>query len=127
MRCSGSTNHTYLEPVLAWNDNGDALILGRFGLVEADSDDRFVRLEWSDPTPVACVAGQGWRARLTYGDGSRFDVPVLQWVTFSDREATAYIADGDGNAIPIYDAAKHYETYHPDEREEQPPADAVAA
>lgn len=104
-------NHT--KPVVAWDDNGAALILDeKLGALRPARDfTNFLRVVEDDDTPtVAAVPGGGWMIEYTDDSepGGTFRAPVVAWAVDAKGWATPLGADqGGGYAEPVGGANFH--------------------
>lgn len=102
--------------VIAWHDNGDAMVVGKTGLVPAQSLDGFERVYRSEHNSrvVAAVPGGGWRVDWkSEGDDGLATSPVLFWTVQADGTATPVDVDIYGETGSALAADKCY-VYHPD-------------
>lgn len=91
---NGSYNHS--KPVVAWDDNGAALILDeKLGALRPARDfTNFVRVTEDDTLPtVAAVPGSGWQFEYTDDEGDTFHAPVVAWAIDTKGYAQPIAAD----------------------------------
>jgi hypothetical protein len=116
------------KQVLAFDDNGEALVLTDDGLEPAHRQPgRFLGIMEPDTTFRTIITSGGWRARVTLHDGSAYVVPLVAWAIDDHGWGVPIITDADGGAQPLQ--PKDYarvELEHPDEQYTPPPAAAVA-
>lgn len=94
-------HYSHSKPVLAWDDQGTALILDeKRGMLRPARDySNFDRVTEDDEnTTVTAVPGDGWQFEYTDDNGETFRAPVVAWSI-----------DATGWAIPL--AADHDDGY----------------
>lgn len=96
----GSTKTSYeTEPVVAWEDNGDAMIAGDHGLVRAVNRAGFYGLmQAADERVVGAVPADGWRLAWLVEDGEPIVERVLCWLVKANGMVEPVTVDGDGVA-----------------------------
>lgn len=86
------------KPVIAWDDDGRALVVddktGR--LTRADSYKNFGGVEQATSSYVTAVPGGGWRLAWKQTDGTEYMEPVLAWAIDGNGYGQAISADADG-------------------------------
>jgi hypothetical protein len=91
----GKAHYTH-KPVIAWDDEGRALVCddktGR--LVPVDHYTNFANVEEDGEIRyVAAIPGGGWRLAWKNDDGPELIEPVLAWVIGAEGEARALTVD----------------------------------
>lgn len=83
-------------PVIAWDDQGNALIADMVTakLVPATSRAGFEELV-ADGGPLGVIPGGGWRVSETFPDGA-VELPVVAWSISVTGYATPIVDVGDG-------------------------------
>ncbi|WP_331736549.1 hypothetical protein OG426_54770 (plasmid) [Streptomyces canus] len=91
------------KPVIAWDDDGQALIVDeRTGrLVPASNDGSFLGVSEGQHPVVAAIPGAGWRARYKNPDGTTTTDPLLAWIVRSDGSLTPIDTDLTGLADDV--------------------------
>ena len=106
--------------VIAWADNGDALLLGKKGLVVAHTLEGFqyIRRAKVQPKVVATLPGAGWQVSTKFTDGEIWTTPVLTWLVHENGDVVPMDVSPDGSVgnavIPDDETAKVVTVYHPD-------------
>ncbi|MGV9227601.1 hypothetical protein ACWDPF_33595 [Streptomyces albogriseolus] len=106
--------------VIAWADNGDALLLGKNGLVAAHTLDGFqyIRRARVKSKVVAALPGGGWKITTKFTDGETWTTPVLAWLVHEDGDVVPVDISPDGSAgnavIADDETAQEVAVYHPD-------------
>ncbi len=109
--------HFTTKPVIAWGDDGAALVAdmktGR--LRDADSWSNFAGLAMADAEVVGVIPGGSWRAEHSTDDGDVESTPVLAWLVHTDGSCTPTIADRDGYTDDPTTASNFVRLYEPEE------------
>lgn len=109
--------HFTTKPVIAWGDDGAALVAdmktGR--LCDADSWSNFAGLAMADAEVVGVIPGGSWRAEHSTDDGDVESTPVLAWLVHADGSCTPTIADRDGYTDDPTTASNFIRLYEPEE------------
>jgi hypothetical protein len=105
------------RPVLAWSQNGDALILHQDALAIACNLPGFKCIREADPAVIGVIGGGGWRIERRWDDGTITDAPVVGWALRSDGEVGALETDATGTAEEVGSvwADHNCVIYHPSE------------
>jgi hypothetical protein len=104
------------RPVVAFDDDGHALVLGDRGLVAAEALAGFQSLAKAVHNTV--IPGAGWIAAVPLDDESLDDptrflhVPVVAWLIDDDGDGVALVARSDGTT-----GAWDGPVFHPDQVE----------
>lgn len=101
--------------VIAWNDDGHAMVAGRAGLVPAHTLPGFETLyEKGDERVLTALPGGGWMVDWKNdGDDEWTTTPVLLWAVHADGTASPMDADHYGETGNAMSADRCY-LYHPD-------------
>jgi hypothetical protein len=122
----GRTHHNELA-VIAFDEDGGALVLGKDSLVPATSYRNFDGL--SDGSEHAgysmLIPAGGWRVEFTNRDGSRWSEPLVGWALKPSSYVTPLTADDTGYVSDFEHYRGAYRIYHPDS--EPDPAERPAA
>jgi hypothetical protein len=102
--------------VIAWGDEGEALVVGRRGLVPAWELGAISRLVTGEAPTVGAVPGGGWMIDCKDADGVSWTLPILAWTIHSDGTASPITTDTDGVATDATEGLDSYRIYHPAER-----------
>jgi hypothetical protein len=105
-------------PVKAWADDGHPMVIGKQGLVRADSLGKVLEVDDGGDGYchiVGAVPGGGWAVRDCTAAGPMPSVPVIAWTVRADGTATAVAPDGEGGLrhYQMYGTSR-YTIYHPD-------------
>lgn len=94
-----NANNTHTEAVLAWDDQGHALVLDarRGQLVQARSLDGFRQVQQGDDPYLTAVPGQGWLVEATEPDGKVWTQPVIAFALDKDGCGVVVTGAGDGS------------------------------
>jgi hypothetical protein len=84
------------KPIVAWNDDGEALVVSDRHLVCASSYPFFYCIQEADGRVVAAIPGGGYLARYKQETGPPLDVPILAWLITEDGRAMPITSDSDG-------------------------------
>lgn len=107
----GAKYYEKVVPVVAWDDDGHALVAddssGR--LVRAADELGFMELR-NDPKAVAMIPGGGWSVSLGHGEP---DLPVVAWALRADGRVRPLVAFGVDGAEPAEDIAPIRGIYPP--------------
>lgn len=102
-------------PVMAWSDDGSALVAQAGKLVPAtDVDGCIGFFESSLPQDVGVVPGGGWRAEVTEEDGTVWSAPVVAWMIKDGGWAVPVVGDLQGYARHPKHLGRPCRLYHPD-------------
>lgn len=110
--------HYSTKPVIAFDDEGLALVLGDGRLVPADSYSNFANVIEDDPGHVALIPAGGWRVEFTSEDGSKYREPLVGWSLTAGGDVEPLFADADGLVNDFHRYSGEYRIYHPDCEEE---------
>ncbi|MGV9242643.1 hypothetical protein [Streptomyces sp. NPDC003710] len=117
-QANGDRTYFTTKPVIAWSDDGTALVpdpkTGR--LVDADSYSNFAGLIAADAEVVGVIPGGSWRAEHSTDDGDVESTPVLAWLVHTDGSYTPTIADRDGYTDDPTTASNFVRLYQPEEQ-----------
>lgn len=95
MRLANGTEHEEHLPVEAWNEDGEALVLGHKGdLIIARSRSGFIGIE-RRPQIVAVIPGGGYTLGSTF-EGVEYTAPVLVWTVDDRGWAKPIVATDEG-------------------------------
>lgn len=98
-KCRDGRTYWTSKPVIAWDDEGRALISnGRGQLVPAIGYDSFRHVEEDASGYVAAIPGGGWQLAWKQDDGTEFLDPVVAWVINRDGWARAVSVDSNGDS-----------------------------
>lgn len=105
------------QPVIAWSDSGEALVLHNNCLEIACNLPHFKRIDEGDAPVVGIAPGGGWRIERRYGSGLLRDQPVIGWAVRADGSAFPIETDADGFVRHPLDGelTSDYVIYHPSE------------
>jgi hypothetical protein len=105
------------KPVLAWGDDGAALVAdmetGR--LRDADSWANFGGLRKADAPIIGVIPGEGWRAEIKTDTGDTDSRPILTWTLDAEGTCTPLVADPDGYAEDATGGVDFIRVYQPGE------------
>lgn len=103
------------KPVVAWTDDGDALIVGRTDLVRARTRDNFHSLtESHQAATVGVIPGGGWLVEFTDDDGSTWIEPILAWTVEADGSVKPQAVEVDGSVYSLASLGGKWRIFHPD-------------
>lgn len=107
--------HGTSQKVIAWANNGDAMVLGEAGLVPAQNLPGFQRIyRGVNASPiVGAIPGGGWLVDSLMDDGEWVTAPVLAWAVHADGTASPIDTDYAGETGDARAAERCY-IYHPD-------------
>lgn len=116
----GDRKYHTAKRVLAWDDEGRALIASERGdaLCRATDYSNFSHLSETDGTDgpaVALIPAGGWRVERT-DDGKRWSQPLIGWALRADGSVVPMETDSQGLVLEVNDA--DYRIYHDDDREQ---------
>ncbi|MFD3424095.1 hypothetical protein [Streptomyces decoyicus] len=100
------------RPVIAWDDAGDALVVGSHGLKTAGSIAGFSGVTRHAVPLVAAVPGGGWFVDCTDEDGNSWTDRVVAWGIQADGTARPITTDPDGNTGDPTESVAKYRIYH---------------
>lgn len=90
------------QPVIAWSDDGEALVASADGdLVPASRSAAFVHVDKVDTAFIAVIPGGGWRIEWPQEDGTTLTEPVLAWGIDADGWGKPLMTDVDGSVEPV--------------------------
>jgi hypothetical protein len=102
--------------VVAFNDDGEPLVVGKHGLHRADDFTGYVEVDDADNwIPLGVVPGGGWFVVTTQDDGTEHKQPVIAWVVNEAGYADAVVSGGDCGE-PIAGHSGSHMVCHPDEQ-----------
>lgn len=104
------------RPVVAWDDEGAPLVVGRRGLVPAFELGAVQRIVRDQHPAVAAVPGGGWLIDCKDDDGITWTLPILAWTVHADGSTTPLTTDADGVTSDATEGLAEYRIYHPDEK-----------
>jgi len=115
------------RPVIAFDDEGHALVLGNNGLVSASWHGNFDRLsdEPDHGDYLSLIPAGGWRAEYAGKDGSRWSEPLIGWALKPGSIIVPLATDSAGDVEDFESYGGEYRIYHPDAAQE--PAQTTAA
>lgn len=95
-----------VRPVVAFRDDGDALVIGNRGegIVRARSIEDFARIEVAHPPVVAAVPGGGWRVQRRAEGAQPATEHVVAWLVRADGRVEAVTCDATGRRRAVRDA-----------------------
>ncbi|MBE4790262.1 hypothetical protein [Streptomyces caniscabiei] len=124
----GSDGKPFLsKPVVAWDDDGNALVAGKLGLVRADRFGTVHRIVQHDAAVVSAVPGGGWMIDCTGDDGDTWTDVIVAWTIHSDGSATALTCSADGLTGDATEGLAEYRIYHPSQSFSEGEPDALAS
>lgn len=96
----GGTREVWKDrPVIAWDEDGYALVVGNHGLVRAANLDGYEGLsEGSDSRVVGAIPADGWRIAWKLDDGQEPTDRILLWLVKADGMVEPVWVDPDGDA-----------------------------
>jgi hypothetical protein len=101
--------------VIAWNDTGDAMVVGKAGLVPAQTLPSFEGLfERGDARILTALPGGGWMVDTIWEDGECTTEPVLLWQVHADGTAIPIDTDSHGETGTALGHGSRSYLYHPD-------------
>lgn len=90
--------------VIAFNDEGSAMILGEHSLIRADSLSHFSHVDITESDEcVALIPAGGWHIEFAGRDGSKWSQPLVGWRLATDGTVTPVITDSDGITLTLPD------------------------
>ncbi|MFE5189211.1 hypothetical protein [Streptomyces sp. NPDC056628] len=114
---SNGRAHFTSKPVIAWSDDGAALVVdmktGR--LRDADSWNNFAGLREATAAVIGAVPGGSWRAEHSTEEGDIESTPVLAWLVHADGYCTPTVADRDGYTDDPTTASNFVRLYQPED------------
>jgi hypothetical protein len=106
---------SFVLPVMAWSDNGEALVAQAGKLVSATEVDGCVGFyETQSSEPIAAVPGGGWRCEVTEEDGTVWSVPVIAWTIREGGWAVPIVTNEHGHGMYPKALNRPYLIHHPD-------------
>jgi hypothetical protein len=109
------------KPVLAFDDEGRAMVLGDRGLVYADGyygrELDHISDYHSDPTLAGLIPAGGWRIEHTGQDGAKWSQPLVGWGLRVDGTVVPLDTDDGGNVDSLAEVGGTWRVYHPDATE----------
>lgn len=113
-------DHT-TPPVIAWDDEGYALILGRGRLVRANGEPGFIAIGWDEVGPVVGIAtADGWVAEFLSSEGHQTTLPLAGMAIRSTGEAFPLVIHPDGRCDDPQGDRRFKRIYHPGHDTEPP-------
>lgn len=107
--------HYTTKPVIAWDDDGRALVVGDKGrLVPASTWRNFHDVRPCDAEVIAAIPGGGWIAEYTNPDGTVHTSPIVTWIVRSDGSCAPLDTDGAGYVDTVVSVSNLHRIYHPD-------------
>lgn len=83
-------------PVEAWDDDGNAHVASRRGLIRADRIEGFIDVDLAENSSiVAAIPGLGWKVR-TSGKEKNWEEPVIAWIIERSGWSRPITPTGDG-------------------------------
>ena len=107
------THWTEHKPVVAWSDDGDALVVHENCLQIACNLADFNWIVEADMPVVGIASGGDWRMERRFSDGTIWDAPVIGWAVRADGTAFPLETDALGAAEVAGDG--EFVIYHPGE------------
>src|ERR1044072_4854978 len=120
------------SPVVAWDEDGSPLVVGKWGLVRASDAGRGAgaRLKRGNEPVAGAVAGGGrttrengpwgwagpgggWLIDCTDDEGNTWTPPILAWTVHADATTTPLTSDSDGLTGDATEGLSSYRIYHP--------------
>ena len=101
--------------VIAFNTEGEALVLGESGLVPATGWRNFDTLSDSPQHSeyAQLIPAGGWRVEFTREDGAQWSEPLAAWALKSNGAVTPLTVDNDGYIDDFDHYGGTYRIYHP--------------
>ncbi|MFD4524860.1 hypothetical protein ACFWP7_13230 [Streptomyces sp. NPDC058470] len=110
-------SHFTTMPVIAWRDDGAALVAdmktGR--LRDADGWANFAGLRKADVPIIGVIPGEGWRAEVKTDTGDTDSRPILAWTLDAEGTCTPLVADSDGYTEDATGGVNFIRVYQPGE------------
>jgi len=102
-------------PVVAWSDDGEALVAQAGKLVPAADVDGCLGFQML-PTvePGATVPGGGWRCEVTEEDGTVWSAPVIAWTIREGGWGVPVVTNAHGHAMYPKNLERPFLIYHPE-------------
>jgi hypothetical protein len=103
------------SPVVAWDEDGSPLVVGKWGLVRASDAGRgaVARIKRDNEPVVGAVPGGGWLIDCTDDEGNTWTTPILAWTVHADATTTPLTSDSDGLTGDATEGLSSYRIYHP--------------
>ncbi|MFF6939981.1 hypothetical protein [Streptomyces lavendulae] len=100
-----TTTHYTTKRVIAWDDDGHPLVVGRAGTLDRATS-------WSNyhdigacPVPVvAVIPGAGWQGEYKSDDGAVFTWPITVWAISADGSCKPLAVDALGDTDDARDS-----------------------
>lgn len=112
------TVHKYMStlPVVAFDDEGEPMVLGKHRLVHASILRGFAGISGGDqPELVAVMPANGWRVEFTEPDsGHKHSQPLLGWGLKANGDVVPLDADERGWVEQLTNVDNGWRVYHPD-------------
>lgn len=109
------TTGVHTRPIVAWNNDGEPLVVGDQGLVTAWSLAGYNSVsETPAPVPVTAVPGGGWLIDCVDDDGNTWTDAIVAWVVHSDGSLVPLGTDQHGVTGDATEGLADYRLYHPD-------------
>lgn len=102
------------RPIIAWDDEGEALVAGSHGMKTAGSIEGFSGITRHGVPIVAAVSGGGWLVDCTDEDGNSWTDKVVAWGIQADGTARPITTDPDGVTGDPTESVAKYRIYHPE-------------
>lgn len=103
------------HPVVAWNDEGEPLIVGDTGLVRAWNLPGFHGVvQRPESTVVSAVPGGGWLIDCVDQDGDTWTDVIVAWSVHADGSMAPLGTDREGVTSDATEGLADYRIYHPD-------------
>lgn len=104
------------KPVIAFDDDGSALVLGDRCLVPADHCSNFAGFDAAGGY-VALIPAGGWRVEFRGKDGSTYSESLVGWGLKPDGTVAPFTTDCDGLIQNLHEYPDRYRVYHRDTAE----------
>ncbi|OEV03820.1 hypothetical protein AN219_37725 [Streptomyces nanshensis] len=114
---NGRTHYT-TKPVIAWDDDGYPLVVGRDGcqLDRANGWSNFHAVHPCQSPVVATLPGAGWIVEFN-DDAGPLRLLVVAWLVRAEGSVDPVCVDPDGLSHDPTDMGNFVKLYHPDEEE----------
>lgn len=120
----GKTYYFENEEVVAWNENGEPLVLDerpdhRHHLSTGSRESNYVGVAETAEggRTVQLIPGNGWQVEHTEEDGTRWGEPILAWALDVSGWVSPLTTDSDGVVYNLHHSPRKYRLYHPDSYE----------
>lgn len=109
------------EPVIAWDEEGHALVLNNNRLVRAKTLRGFVAVTWEEIGPVVGIASvDGWVAEFLSSEDRQTTLPLAGMAIRSTGEAFPLVIYPDGRCDDPQGDRTFKRIYHPGQDTEPP-------